>query len=155
VYENWPRLLQMLAATGRHSERSGRRLNEYHSAMNIDDGRVLASSGVTLADGEFQLEGAEGLECLIPADAMVAVRSRPGLWPTEFAPVGNARRDTDGLWSADWPVHLFAFQTTVPPLDELLDYPSFALACRMSVELVASVGGANLPRSWRYFLRRE
>jgi hypothetical protein len=96
--------------------------------MNIDDGRVLASTGAMLADGDFQFEGAEGLECLIPADAMVAVRSRPGSLPTEFALVGNARRDPDGFWSADWPVHSLAFQSTMPPLDELLDYPSFALS---------------------------
>ena len=104
------------------------RLNEYHSRMNIDDGRVLASSGAMLADGEFQFEGAEALECPRPAGAMVAVRSRPGWFVTEFAMVGNARCDADGLWSADWPVHSLAFQTTVPPFDQLLDYPSFALS---------------------------
>ena len=104
------------------------RLNEYHSRMNIDDGRVLASSGAMLADGTFQFEGAEALEYPRPAGAMVAVRSRPGWFATEFVMVGNARCDADGLWSADWPVHSLAFQTTVPPLDQLLDYPSFALS---------------------------
>jgi hypothetical protein len=96
--------------------------------MNIDDGRVLASSGAMLADGEFQVEGAEALGCVRPPGAMMAVRSRPGWFATEFALVGNARCDADGLWSAHGPVHSLAFQTTVPPLDQLLDYPSFALS---------------------------
>jgi hypothetical protein len=96
--------------------------------MNIDDGRVLASSGTMLADGEFQFEGVEALECLRPAGAMVVVRSHPSWFATEFGLVGNARCDADGLWSADWPVHSLAFQATVPPLDQLLDYPSFALS---------------------------
>ena len=104
------------------------RLNDYHPRMNIDDGRVLASSGAMLADGEFQFEGVEALECSRPAGAMVAVRSRLGWFATEFAMVGNARCDADGLWSADWHVHALAFQTTVPPFDQLLDYPSFALS---------------------------
>ena len=98
------------------------------SAMNIDDGRVLASNGAMLADGEFQFEGAEAHEFLRPAGAMVAVRSRPGRWGTDFALVGNARCDADGLWSADPPVHSLALETTCPPLDELLDVPSFALS---------------------------
>ena len=95
--------------------------------MNIDDGRVLALSGAMLADGEFQFEGAEAPEFLRPVDAMVAVRSRSGWLSTEFAMVGNARRDADGFWSADWPVHSLALQATLPPLDQLLDFPSFAL----------------------------
>ena len=96
--------------------------------MNIDDGRVLASSGEMLADGEFQFEGAEAPQSLRPVGAMVAVRSSAGWFASEFALVGNARCDADGLWSADRPVHSLAFQTTVPPLDQLLDYPSFALS---------------------------
>ena len=96
--------------------------------MNIDDGRVLASSGAMLADGEFQFEGAEASAFLRPAGAMVAVRSRPGWLGTDFALVGNARRDPDGLWSADPPVHSLALQTTLPPLEQMLDFPSFALS---------------------------
>jgi hypothetical protein len=96
--------------------------------MNIDDGRVLASSGAMLADGEFQFKGTEAPGSVRPVGAMIAVRSSPGWFATEFALVGHARCEADGLWSADPPVHSLAFQTTVPPLDQLLDYPSFALS---------------------------
>jgi len=59
--------------------------------------------------------------------AMVMVHQ----WPsqgTEFALVGNARRDADGLWSADWPIHSVRLHPTLPPIDQLLDFPSFALS---------------------------
>jgi hypothetical protein len=96
--------------------------------MNIDDGRVLASSGAMLADGEFQFEGADASEFVRPAGAMVTIRTSLAALGTEFALVGDARRDVDGLWSADRPLHSLTLLTTVPPLDQLLDFPSFALS---------------------------
>jgi hypothetical protein len=42
--------------------------------------------------------------------------------------IRNAFSSPDGLWSANWPVHPLAFQTTVPSFDQLLDYPSFVLS---------------------------
>ena len=93
--------------------------------MNIEEARVLASRGAMLADGAFEFEGADASDFLQPPNAMVAIRDWPGRG-TEFGLVGNARRDPDGLWSADWPVHSIALQSTVPVLERLLDYPSFA-----------------------------
>ena len=96
--------------------------------MNIDDGRVLALTGAMLAEGEFRFEGAEAHGFLQPANALIAISNRTGWESTEFGLAGNARRDGDGFWSADWPVHALALQATLPPLDRLLDYPSFALS---------------------------
>jgi len=96
--------------------------------MNLDDGRVLASSGDMLADGTFDFEGAEAPQFLHAADALIAVRSGPGRHGTRFELVANARRDADGLWSAGSALHSVSFQSTLPPLDQLLDFPSFALS---------------------------
>lgn len=95
--------------------------------MNINDARVLALNGAMLAEGCFEFEGADASDLLQPQNALIAIHDRPGQG-TEFALAGNARRDADGLWSADWPVHSVAFKPAVPPLDQLLDFPSFALS---------------------------
>jgi hypothetical protein len=76
-----------------------------------------------LADGNFQFEGAE--DFLRPPAAMVAIRRDRGRGCAAFELVGNAFCEADGLWSADRLVHSLALQTTVPPLEELLDFPSF------------------------------
>ena len=96
--------------------------------MNIDDGRVLAIGGGMLADGEFQFDGAEASQFIRPAEWMIEVRSDPRRLGTQFGLRPNPRRDADGLWSADWPIHSVAFQSPLPPLDQLLDFPSFALS---------------------------
>ena len=82
--------------------------------MNIDDGRVLALTGAMLAEGEFRFEGAAAHSFLRPANALIAVSNRTGWVSTEFGLTGNARRDGDGFWSADWPVHSLALQATLP-----------------------------------------
>lgn len=94
--------------------------------MTIDDGRVLALTGAMLADGRFEFEGEEAEGMLRPANASVAIRGGDGRRSGEFAWVGNATPDPDGLWSADWPVHSIALTASVPALDRLLDFPTFA-----------------------------
>ena len=93
--------------------------------MNIDEGRILALNGAMLADGTFEFEGEEARSLLAPPNAMVMVRPFEGLGSSEIALVGNARRDVDGFWSSDWPVHSIRLEKNVAPLERLLDYPSF------------------------------
>lgn len=95
--------------------------------MNIDEATVLALNGAMLGEGTFEFDGPDHGQFLAPPRAMVMVRDQP-LRETEFALVGNPRSDADGLYSADWPVHSVALQSTVPPIHQLLDYPSFALS---------------------------
>ena len=96
--------------------------------MNIDDGRIFAPFGDMLAEGEFRFEGKEAAGFLPAPDAMIAIQTKAGLHGTQFHLVPNARRDADGLWSADQQVHALSLSTTLPALDKLLEFPSFALS---------------------------
>ena len=93
--------------------------------MNIDDGRVLASSGAMLAEGSFEFEGEEASGFMSAPDGLIAVRNGHGRHSTQFELLAGARRDPDGLWTAGTGVHALALQSPIPPLDRLLEYPSF------------------------------
>lgn len=91
--------------------------------MNIDDARVVALTGAMLGDGRFEFNGA-GTDQFMNAEGLIAVRDGPGSRGTRFALIAEPRRDADGLWSPTPEIHSITLQS-LPPLSELLDFPSF------------------------------
>ena len=96
--------------------------------MNIGDACILASSGAMLAPGEFLLEGIDAPAFPVAGNSMIAVSPGSDGQGATFALVGNAVREADGLWSADPATHTIALHPSVPALEHLLAYPSFALS---------------------------